>query len=92
MDAAAKPPGVRALCLRSTASQASERTAASGWAGLGGLRPGDIIQRVNELPVRTLAEFRAHIRTIRRGKPREVVFFVLRGAETTFIRVEPQWK
>ncbi|SNT84121.1 hypothetical protein SAMN02744786_3975 [Stenotrophomonas sp. CC120222-04] len=35
MDAAAKPPGVRALCLRSTASQAPERTAASGWAGLG---------------------------------------------------------
>ena len=26
-------PRVRALCLRSTASQASERTAASGWAG-----------------------------------------------------------
>src|SRR2546427_696962 len=36
MDAAAKPPGVRALWLRSTASQAPERTAASGWAGLGG--------------------------------------------------------
>ena len=35
MDAAAKPPWVRALCLRSTASQAPERTAASGWAGLG---------------------------------------------------------
>jgi len=35
MDAAAKPPRVRALCLRSTASQAPERTAASGWAGLG---------------------------------------------------------
>ena len=33
MDAAAKPPGVRALCLRSTASLAPERTAASGWAG-----------------------------------------------------------
>ncbi len=30
---AAKPPWVRALCLRSTASQAPERTAASGWAG-----------------------------------------------------------
>ena len=28
-------PGVRALWLRSTASQAPERTAASGWAGLG---------------------------------------------------------
>ena len=33
MDAAAKLTGVRALCLRSTASQAPERTAASGWAG-----------------------------------------------------------
>jgi len=28
-----RAPGVRALCLRSTASQAPERTAASGWAG-----------------------------------------------------------
>ena len=33
MDGAIEPPGVRALCLRSTASQAPERTAASGWAG-----------------------------------------------------------
>ncbi len=30
---AIEPPGGRALCLRSTASQAPERTAASGWAG-----------------------------------------------------------
>ncbi len=30
---AIEPPGVRALCLRSTASQAPERTVASGWAG-----------------------------------------------------------
>ncbi len=33
MDAAIEPPWVRALCLRSNASQAPERTAASGWAG-----------------------------------------------------------
>ncbi len=33
MDAAIEPPWVRALCLRSIASQAPERTAASGWAG-----------------------------------------------------------
>ena len=40
MDGAIEPPWVRALCLRSTASQAPERTAASGWAGprKGGLR------------------------------------------------------
>ncbi len=33
MDAATELTGVKALCLRSTASQAPERTAASGWAG-----------------------------------------------------------
>ena len=33
MDAATELTWVRALCLRSTASQAPERTAASGWAG-----------------------------------------------------------
>ncbi|HGM4747542.1 TPA: hypothetical protein ACKPYJ_004561, partial [Stenotrophomonas maltophilia] len=33
MDAAIEPPWVRAVCLRSIASQAPERTAASGWAG-----------------------------------------------------------
>ncbi|SET06960.1 hypothetical protein SAMN05720615_102254 [Stenotrophomonas indicatrix] len=32
-QAATELTGVRALCLRSTASQAPERTAASGWAG-----------------------------------------------------------
>ena len=33
MDGAIEPPWVRTVCLRSTASQAPERTAASGWAG-----------------------------------------------------------
>jgi len=33
MDGAIEPPWVRALCLRSTASQAPERAAAGGWAG-----------------------------------------------------------
>src|SRR6185437_6581640 len=33
MDGAIEPPRVRALCLRRTASQAPERTAARGWAG-----------------------------------------------------------
>ncbi|WP_414609327.1 hypothetical protein, partial [Stenotrophomonas sp. BR163] len=33
MDGAIEPPWVRALCLRSSASQAPERPAASGWAG-----------------------------------------------------------
>ena len=33
MNGNAEPPGVRALCLRGTASQAPERTGASGWAG-----------------------------------------------------------
>ena len=33
MDAVDEPPGVRAHCLRGTASHALERTAASGWAG-----------------------------------------------------------
>ena len=33
MDGAIEPPGVRALCLRRTASQARERPTASGWAG-----------------------------------------------------------
>ncbi|WP_313246305.1 hypothetical protein [Stenotrophomonas rhizophila] len=33
MDGATEPTRVRAHCLRGTASHASERTAASGWAG-----------------------------------------------------------
>ena len=33
MDVFAKPPWVKAHCLRGTASRATERTAAGGWAG-----------------------------------------------------------
>jgi serine protease Do len=64
----------------------------AGWAGLGGLRKGDLVQKVNDRVVKSLAEFRQAVQTARAAKAKEVVFFIKRGAETSFVRTEPQWK
>lgn len=63
----------------------------AGWAGLGGLRAGDLIQQVNSVEVPDLAAFKAQIEAARAATAREVVFFIMRGLETAFIRIEPQW-
>jgi len=64
----------------------------AGWAGLGGLRPGDVVQKLNDKPVTNIKAFNALIAGVRKAKTKEVVFLVLRGAETAFLRVQPQWK
>lgn len=64
----------------------------SGWAQDGGLQRGDIIKRVQDQPVKDLAEFEKAFDETSAKKPREVVLFVLRGAkDTRVLRLEPRW-
>ena len=62
-----------------------------GWAGLGGLRPGDLIQRIGETPVRGLKSFRAALEAVKDSEPERVVVVVLRGTRTRFHYLEPEW-
>jgi serine protease Do len=64
----------------------------AGWAGLAGVRPGDLIQRIGESEIGSLADFKAAMETVGREQPERVVFVVLRWDRTYFKFAEPDWK
>ncbi len=64
----------------------------AGWAGLGGLQGGDVIQRIQDAPIATRADFKKAMDQIRESKPDRVVFVIYRGSRTFFRFVEPDWK
>lgn len=63
----------------------------AGWAGLGGIRPGDVIQRIGETDITDLKTYRDTMEKISDAKPTRIVFVVLRGVRTQFQYVEPDW-
>ncbi len=62
-----------------------------GWAGLGGLRAGDLVLRVHAVPIRGLKSFRSALKEIKRERPERIVVVVLRGVKTHFQYLEPEW-
>ncbi|MFO0973364.1 MAG: PDZ domain-containing protein [Phycisphaerae bacterium] len=64
----------------------------AGWAGLGGVRSGDLIQRIGDAPITDLESYRAVMRKVGEAQPERVVFVVLRDVETRYLFVEPDWK
>lgn len=69
-----------------------EQAESGGWAATGGLRPGDLIQEIDGNTIRSRKSFRRAMRKITKDQPERVVFKVLRGAQTRFQYVEPEWK
>jgi S1-C subfamily serine protease len=62
--------------------------------GLGlisGLRPADIIQRVNDQTVTGVEEFSDLLTAIESERPPEVVFFVWRFGKTMFVNLRTDW-
>ncbi len=64
----------------------------AGWAGIGGLRSGDLVQRIDAHAVTNLATFRSALAAVTEAQPARVVFVVLRGAQSNYLFVEPDWK
>lgn len=64
----------------------------AGWAALAGLRPGDLIQRVDDHVIAGVKSYRAAMERIAEAQPERVVFVVLRGVRTHFNYAEPDWK
>ncbi len=62
-----------------------------GWAGLGGLRPGDLVLRIHDIEVRGLKSFRQALKEVKREQPSRVVVVVLRSVKTRFQYLEPDW-
>jgi serine protease Do len=69
--------------------ESSER---AGWAGLAGVSPGDLIQRINDAEVRDIPGYRKVMENITKDQPAKVTFFVLRGTRTFVLFAEPEWK
>ncbi|MCP4663577.1 MAG: PDZ domain-containing protein [bacterium] len=68
-----------------------ENVDAGGWAGLGGIRPFDLVLRINDTSIRGLKSFRRALKQIKRDQPERVVVVVLRGVKTHFQYLEPDW-
>ncbi|MEE9297217.1 MAG: PDZ domain-containing protein, partial [Phycisphaerae bacterium] len=63
----------------------------AGWADLGGIRFGDLIQRIDDYPVTDLDSYRQAMERITEAEPERVVFYLLRGVRTRFQYIEPEW-
>lgn len=63
-----------------------------GWAGLGGLRAGDLVLRVDGEAIRGLRSFRQAMAGVKQAQPERVVVVILRGVRTRFQYLEPDWK
>lgn len=62
-----------------------------GLANVGGLRLGDIIQSIVNVPVTSIEEVSAIMESVEFEKPREVIFFVWRNNKTLFVNVKTDW-
>ncbi|MCX7806174.1 MAG: PDZ domain-containing protein [Planctomycetota bacterium] len=69
-----------------------DRIEPAGWAALGGMRPFDIIQRVDNIPCADVKAFREAIGRLKKEKPKKIVFMVKRGVDSEFVVVTPDWE
>ncbi|MCX5690220.1 MAG: trypsin-like peptidase domain-containing protein [Planctomycetota bacterium] len=70
----------------------TENVEQAGWAGLAGMGPGDLIQRINETDITDIVTYRKAMDTIAKDQPAKVTFLVLRGSRTFILFAEPEWK
>lgn len=69
-----------------------DQVESAGWAGLGGISGGDLLQRIDDKVITDLKSFRRAMDEIVKKQPERVVMVVLRGIRTNFQYLEPDWK
>ena len=62
-----------------------------GWSGVGGLRPGDIVRRIDDADVETPDAVKTVLDSAVASQAKKLVFFVQRFGRTQFITVQPNW-
>lgn len=62
-----------------------------GWADLGQLATGDLLIEVDGQASNDVDNTSALLAKVAEGKPKSVVFKVLRGIQTLFVELEPKW-
>lgn len=68
------------------------RVDSAGWAGLGGVKPGDLVQRMGERTIESVEDFDSALAEIGETRPERVRMIVLRGTRTQFLFLEPTWE
>jgi serine protease Do len=63
-----------------------------GLAYVGGLTIGDVVQRIDNEDVTSIADAEAILEKIEIEQPRELIFFVWRNNKTLFVNVKADWK
>ncbi len=64
---------------------------AGGWAGVGHLRSDDLILQVGEQDVLDVDGFAAALKSTKETKPETLRMLVMRGIETRFLFLQPDW-
>ncbi len=62
-----------------------------GLASIGGLKYGDIIQRIAESDIETVDDIRTAFEAIEQNQPGEVIMFVWRDNQTMFLNIKTDW-
>ena len=58
---------------------------------MAGLHTDDLIMEVNNSSLGSVESFEKQMGSILKAKSRVITFFVLRGAQTHFVFMEPDW-
>ncbi len=64
----------------------------AGWAALAGLKSGDIIQEVNDTPIKSIEQLKTIMKGISERRDEFVVLFARRKGKTRYIEIHPVWK
>ena len=67
------------------------RVEEGGWAGVGGLESGDILQKLDDRAITSPDDVKQVLEAAAAEKRKKLVFFVQRGGRTQFITVQPNW-
>jgi serine protease Do len=62
-----------------------------GWAAVGEMEPGDIIQSIGSDKIGSIEDAKMVFRKLSEQKPKEVVFFLWRDSKTLFKNVKTDW-
>lgn len=68
-----------------------EKIEPAGWAQLGGIQFKDLVLQINGTAIDGLTKYRDALKLVTASRSARVTFLVIRGAETRFQYVEPDW-
>jgi S1-C subfamily serine protease len=69
-----------------------DKEESGGWAAVDGLRPGDIIMKINDHKVASVEDCKPIFAGIEKDKKREVVFMIWRYNKTQFVNIKTHWE